>query len=125
MKREDYDRMVKRIAESFENNDITLDNYIQSITFLNDRYEKEKEVELADCPYHGIGLIPGNGTHYCPHLSCNYFIHDRVLLQSKQSQYKTVEKMLDEHYRAGHIPGEVYSDMIILLRTKYILPKGR
>jgi len=77
-----------------------------------------------ECPTHGTHLIPGDGTHYCPHLSCNYYIHDRVIPQVKQDQYKAYEKLLDEQNQAGQIPGEVYSDILILLRTKYILPEG-
>ncbi|UGO47823.1 hypothetical protein MCCARTNEY_249 [Bacillus phage vB_BanH_McCartney] len=125
MKKEQYDTMFKRIESSFAANDITFEQYISYINQLNDIYEKEREVEPLECPHHGMHLVPGDGTHYCPHLSCNYYIHDRALQPSKQAQYKTFEKMVDEHYQAGHVPWEIYSDILILLRTKYILPEGR
>ncbi|ALA07643.1 hypothetical protein BC01_057 [Bacillus phage BC01] len=124
MSKEQYDSIYKRIEEKYTAEEITFDEYIAYLRQLNDIYEKEKVVEPIECPYHGIHLVPGDGTHYCPHLSCNYYIHDKALHPGKQAQYKTFEKMLDEHYRAGQVPWEVYSDISILLRTKYILPEG-
>lgn len=76
------------------------------------------------CPHHRESLVRGIETLYCPVGDCDYYRQTSTLTPHKQSQYKMVEKMLDEHYQAGHIPGEIYLDIISLLRTKYILPEG-
>ncbi|UGO49335.1 hypothetical protein EMILIAHAH_249 [Bacillus phage vB_BanH_Emiliahah] len=76
------------------------------------------------CPHHKGELLPAMGTLFCGVADCEYYIKTSILQPGKQARYKMFEKMLDEHYQAGHVPGEIYLDIISLLRTKYILPEG-